>query len=43
MGEGVEPGRVDDPVAPLDLAPTMAAWAGIPYPDDLDGRALVRK
>jgi predicted AlkP superfamily pyrophosphatase or phosphodiesterase len=43
FGEGVAAGRIDDSVAPLDLAPTLADWAGIPYPDDLDGKALVRR
>jgi arylsulfatase A-like enzyme len=41
MGPGVEPGKVDERVRPMDLAPTLAALAGIPYPDDLDGRPLI--
>jgi arylsulfatase A-like enzyme len=41
MGPGVEAGQVEDPVRPMDLAPTLAAWAGIPYPDDLDGESLI--
>jgi predicted AlkP superfamily pyrophosphatase or phosphodiesterase len=41
MGPGVRAGRVDDPVRPMDLAPTLAAWAGISFPDDLDGKTLI--
>ena len=41
MGPGIEKGRVEDPVQPLDLAPTLAGLAGIPYPGDLDGVPLV--
>jgi arylsulfatase A-like enzyme len=41
MGPGVEAGRVDDLVRPMDLAPTLAAWAGISFPDDLDGKPLI--
>ncbi len=43
MGPGIEGGRVEDPVQPLDLAPTLARIAGIPYPDDLDGVPLIRR
>jgi arylsulfatase A-like enzyme len=43
MGPGIEPGTVDDPVRPMDLAPTLAQIAGIPFPDDLDGKPLVPK
>ncbi|MFC1660225.1 alkaline phosphatase family protein [Gemmatimonadota bacterium] len=43
MGSGIEGGRVEDPVMPLDLAPTLAALAGIPFPDDLDGKPLIRQ
>ena len=41
MGPGIEPGIVDKQVRPMDLAPTLAALAGIPYPDDLDGKPLL--
>lgn len=41
VGPGVEVGTVDDPVRPLDLAPSLAKLAGIPFPDDLDGKPLV--
>ena len=37
-GPGVEIGRWDDPVRPLDLGPTLAQLAGIPFPRDLDGQ-----
>ncbi len=40
MAPGIEPGTVDQPVATVDLAPTLASLAGIPYPDDLDGGDL---
>jgi predicted AlkP superfamily pyrophosphatase or phosphodiesterase len=41
MGPGIQAGAVDERVTPMDLAPTLAALAGIPYPDDLDGKPLV--
>jgi predicted AlkP superfamily pyrophosphatase or phosphodiesterase len=41
MGSGIEPGRVDRQVRPFDLAPTLAGLAGIPFPDDLDGKPLL--
>ena len=40
-GAGVEAGWSDRPVATVDVAPTLAALAGIPTPDDLDGKVLV--
>jgi predicted AlkP superfamily pyrophosphatase or phosphodiesterase len=43
MGPGIEGGRSSESVKPLDLAPTLAELAGIPFPDDLDGRPLKRK
>jgi len=43
MGPGIEAGTVDSLVRPLDLAPTLAGLAGIPFPDDLDGRPLLPK
>jgi arylsulfatase A-like enzyme len=33
-------GIVDSPVRPMDLAPTLAKLAGVPFPVDLDGRPL---
>ncbi|MCJ7629660.1 MAG: alkaline phosphatase family protein, partial [Longimicrobiales bacterium] len=41
MGPGIEAGKVDALVRPMDLAPTLAGLAGIPYPNDLDGRPLL--
>lgn len=40
LGAGVEPGSSDEPVYTVDFAPTLAALAGIPVPDDLDGRRI---
>jgi hypothetical protein len=40
MGPGVEPGVSDEPVRTVDVAPTLAALAGIPPPSGLDGRPL---
>jgi len=40
-GKGVEPGVSQAAAYTYDLAPTLAALAGIAVPDDLDGRALV--
>jgi len=40
LGPGIEPGAVDTPVTPMDLAPTLAGMAGVPFPDDLDGKPL---
>ena len=42
IGAGVEPGSSEDPVYTVDFAPTLAALAGIPSPDDLDGRNIWR-
>ena len=42
-GAGVEPGWSDEAVATVDIAPTLAALARIPAPDDLDGRVLSPK
>jgi predicted AlkP superfamily pyrophosphatase or phosphodiesterase len=41
MGPGIQAGKVEEKVRPMDLAPTLAALAGIPYPEDLDGRPLI--
>ena len=40
LGPGLNPRTEERPVSPMDLVPTLAAWAGIPVPDDLDGQAL---
>jgi arylsulfatase A-like enzyme len=40
-GPGVAPGLVlEHLVGNVDLAPTFAAWAGAPVPDDVDGRSF---
>ena len=40
MGPGVRAGRVDDRVSTVDFAPTLAVYARVRYPGDLDGRPL---
>jgi len=40
LGPGVAPGPSDVPARTVDVAPTLASIAGIPFPDDLDGRPL---
>ncbi len=40
MGAAVVPGTWDAPVYTVDFAPTLAGLAGIPIPDDLDGRRI---
>lgn len=40
MGTGIGAGSRDEVVRPMDLAPTLAWLAGIPFPDDLDGKPL---
>ncbi|HYV19704.1 MAG TPA: alkaline phosphatase family protein [Verrucomicrobiae bacterium] len=42
MGPGVEPGRSTEPARTIDVAPTLARLAGIPVPEGLDGRPLLR-
>ena len=42
LGAGVRPGGSDAPVRTVDVAPTLAALAGIPAPEDLAGRDLFR-
>lgn len=42
LGAGVQPGRADLRVRTVDVAPTLAALAGIPAPEDLAGRDLFR-
>ncbi len=41
LGPGIEAGKVEKAVRPMDLAPTLAALAGIPFPSDLDGKPLL--
>jgi predicted AlkP superfamily pyrophosphatase or phosphodiesterase len=40
LGAGVAAGASDAPVFTIDFAPTLAALAGVPIPDDLDGRRI---
>jgi predicted AlkP superfamily pyrophosphatase or phosphodiesterase len=40
MGPGVRAGRVEERVSTTDFAPTLASYAGVRYPRDLDGTAL---
>lgn len=42
MGPGIEAGSVETPVRAMDIAPTLAELAGILYPNDLDGKPLLR-
>lgn len=42
FGMGVDAGTSTDPVRSVDIAPTLAALAGIAVPPDLDGRPLLR-
>lgn len=41
LGPGIDAAVVETPVRPMDLAPTLAELAGIPYPGDLDGKPLL--
>lgn len=40
MGPGVEPGVAQGHARTVDVAPTLAAWAGIAVPPSADGRPL---
>lgn len=42
LGAGVRHGSSGAPVYTVDLAPTLAGLAGVPMPDDLDGRRVYR-
>ena len=42
LGAGVQPGSSSARVRTVDVAPTLAALAGIPAPADLAGRDLLR-
>ena len=37
MGPGIVAGTDEQRVSPVDLAPTLASFAQVPYPNDLDG------
>jgi predicted AlkP superfamily pyrophosphatase or phosphodiesterase len=39
MGPGIRSGRIGDRVSTLDFAPTLASYARVRYPGDLDGRS----
>ncbi len=39
-GDGIRPGRLAHDIELVDLAPTVLASAGLPVPDDMDGRVL---
>jgi len=39
-GDGIRPGRLAGTPSLVDVAPTVLAAAGVPIPDDLDGRVL---
>ncbi len=41
MGPGVPSGATDEAARTVDMAPTLAALAGVPYPAGLDGRPLI--
>ena len=43
LGAGVDAGSSDAPAYTVDMAPTLAALAGIDAPYDLDGRAIYRR
>ncbi|MBA4157155.1 MAG: alkaline phosphatase family protein [Gemmatimonadetes bacterium] len=43
MARGLEAGTTTERVSLVDLAPTLAQLLGVPYPDDLDGRSVVRR
>ena len=40
MGPSVQSGLSDRRVATVDIAPTLAAWAGVAFPGDVDGRPI---
>jgi len=42
LGAGIRAGTSAAPVYTVDVAPTLAALAGIPVPDDLDGKSVYR-
>ena len=42
FGRGVSRGESNEPVRTVDIAPTLAELAGIPFPSDLDGQPLLK-
>lgn len=40
MGAGIAAGLSSERVATVDVAPTLARFAGVPFPNDLDGRPI---
>jgi predicted AlkP superfamily pyrophosphatase or phosphodiesterase len=40
LGPGIVPGSSEEAARTVDMAPTLAELAGVPYPDELDGRPL---
>ena len=42
MGPGIAAGVDAQRVSPMDIAPTLAGFAQVPYPDDLDGTSRKR-
>jgi arylsulfatase A-like enzyme len=40
-GPGLAPRRIPEPVALLDLAPTLLDWLGLEVPDDMEGESLL--
>lgn len=40
-GPGVPVGMTDEAARTVDMAPTLAALAEVPFPDGLDGRPLI--
>ncbi|WP_330229133.1 sulfatase [Nocardia sp. NBC_00508] len=41
-GPGISAGATDAMALTIDLAPTILSWAGLPVPEAMDGRSLVR-
>ena len=39
-GAGIRAGRLAEPASIVDVMPTVLAAAGVPIPDDVDGRVL---
>jgi predicted AlkP superfamily pyrophosphatase or phosphodiesterase len=40
FGNGIQPGISREPAQTIDIAPTLARLAGIPFPDTVDGKIL---
>ena len=41
-GPGIRPGAANEVRDPIDIAPTVCRWLGVPPPDYVDGRAIER-